>query len=170
MWGSIKPVTSNKNDTKSSIKPVTKTSNKNDTYKRKKDNKDISKQSLQLNEKDMGWKQYNENAHADDELPSIGDDGEIEKKTEKVKRTYKPVYAIFEEVLGKQPNNWGVNVVQQKCAENLFVERGVVAIKNALIFYKEHKDDEYCPQITSPYDLDSKWTKLATFKQKHGNQ
>lgn len=85
IWGSIKPVTSNKNDTESSIKPVTKTSNKNDTNKRKKDNKDISEQSSQLNEKDMGWKPYNENTHADD-IPSIGDDGEIVKTEEALKK------------------------------------------------------------------------------------
>lgn len=60
LWGSIKPVTSNKNDTKSSIKPVTKTSNKNDTYKRKKEKKDISEQSsgslIPLGNEDMTFK------------------------------------------------------------------------------------------------------------------
>lgn len=116
----------------------------------------------------MAWKKYNENEHSDD-IPSIGDDGDIETPKPKVKRNYKPVYSLFEEILGKQPNNWLVNKTQQQCAENLFTERGIGAIKNALYWYIDHKEEEFCPRISSPSDLDSKWTKLAEFKQKYGN-
>lgn len=116
----------------------------------------------------MGWQ--NKQSDNEDDLPVIGDDGEVETtKPVKVKRNYKPVFAVFEEVLGKHPGNWAVNTTQQRCAENLFTERGIPAIKNALTWYKEHKDQEFCPQISSPFDLDSKWTKLGEFKTKHGN-
>lgn len=113
---------------------------------------------------------WNKNSENDDDLPSIGEDGNItQEKLKKVKRNYKPVYSLFEEVLGKKPNNWLVNTTQQKCAENLFTERGISAVKNALQWYVDHKEEEYCPQISSPSDLDSKWTKLAEFKRKHGS-
>ncbi len=47
-------------------------------------------------QKDMGWKQYNENAHSDD-IPSIGDDGEIEKTEEKkLKEQNEKVTALIE--------------------------------------------------------------------------
>jgi phage replication O-like protein O len=114
----------------------------------------------------MGWKQYNENAHSDD-IPSIGDDGEIEKPKEKPKRHYKEVYELFK-TLGPIPLNWNVNTTQQKCAENLYTERGVENIKNALEYYKEHKGEEYLPEINSPHDLDTKWSKLYSFKKKNG--
>ncbi len=98
LWGSIKPVTSNKNDTKTSIKPVTKSSNKNDTYKRKKEKKDISEQSSPIkgnNNNDMGnWDRTSDN---DDDLPSINDDREIEDTDqEKLKKENAKVRSLME--------------------------------------------------------------------------
>lgn len=170
LWGSVKPVTSDKNDTGSSVKPVTETSDKNDTYKRKKERKKICEQSSQQvnnQKKHMAWQAK----HSDDDsdLPVVGEDGSIKREQPKVKRTYPEVYKLFDEVLERCPANWTVNTTQQKCAENLYTERGLKAIKTALLFYKENKDKEFCPQINSPSDLDAKWTKLATFKTKHGN-
>lgn len=163
LWDSVKPVTSDKNDTKSSVKLDTKSSVRNDTYKRKKDNKDISDKS----QKNMPWKKYNENDHSDD-VPSIdADSGEKVEEVTKPKRHYKEVYEIFR-VLGPVPLNWTVNTTEQKCADNLFTERGLEQIKNALLFYKEHKDEEYIPEINSPFDLDSKWKKLHSFKKRNG--
>lgn len=93
--------------------------------------------------------------------------GEVKPVGKPPKRQYKEVYDVFEEVLGKRPLNWTVNVTQQKAAENLVKERGLKAIRNALRFYLDHKDEEFCPQITSPADLDAKWSKLAGFKSKN---
>lgn len=64
-WGSIKLVTSNKNDTRTSIKPVTRTSNKNDTHKRKKENKYIL--AATAAKIDMGIRKYNENEHYEED-------------------------------------------------------------------------------------------------------
>lgn len=116
----------------------------------------------------MSWKKpYNENQHSDD-LPSIDmDSGEGVKPQEKKKRHYKEVYELFR-VLGPVPLNWTVNTTVQKCADNLYTERGLEQIKTALQFYLEHKHLEYIPEITSPYDLDSKWKKLLSFKKKNG--
>lgn len=173
-WTSNQKRTSSQNLTskqnlQDSSQNLTKTSSQNLTYKRKKQiTKEISKTGvLQINKKDMGWKN---NQGDEPDIPSIGDDGEIEKLKEKPKKHYKEIYTLFEEILGKDtPANWIVNKNQHIAAENLYTERGIKAVRNALQFYKEKKDEEFCPQITSPYDLDSKWTKLATFKSKHGN-
>lgn len=87
LWGSIKPVTSNKYDTKSSIKPVTKTSNKYDTYKRKKDNKDISGNEFPViignNRNNMGWK--DKRSENDEDLPAIDMDSRQEIETDESK-------------------------------------------------------------------------------------
>ena len=104
----------------------------------------------------------------------ISDDGDG-SLTEKKKPTTKKypnapdVRKIFLEVIGKCPANWRMNKTQLQACENLYTERGLKSIKNALRWYQEHKDMEYCPQVSAPYDLDSKWTKLATFKKKYGN-
>jgi hypothetical protein len=76
------------------------------------------------------------------------------------------VYLLFEEELGKLPKNWYMNTTQRQAAENLYTERGLETIGNALRWYNEHKSVAFCPQITSPYDLDSKWSKLNAFKKK----
>lgn len=130
-------------------------------------NKGEPSSQLENNQNDMAWQAK----HSDDDsdLPVVGEDGSIKKEQPKVKRTYPEVYKLFDEVLERCPANWIVNTTQQKCAENLYTERGLKAIKTALLFYKANKDKEFCPQINSPSDLDAKWTKLATFKTKHGN-
>ncbi len=137
------------------------------TKERKKLSKEKSDKSLPVSKKTMTWKKpYNED-NPTDYTPSIDlDTGEPTKQPVKQKRMFKEVYKVFEETLGKYPANWIVNTTQQKCADNLYTERGLKAIRNALEFYKTHKDEEFCPQVTQPSDLDAKWTKLATFKNK----
>jgi len=69
-------------------------------------------------------------------------------------------------IIGNVPANWKINTAQLKACENLYKERGLEKIESALEFYSETRDQEYCPQITTPFDLDSKWTKLGQFKLK----
>lgn len=117
--------------------------------------------------KDMSW-----NKQSDDYEEGYVDlDGDTSLIGEKKKPTRKypnapAVRKVFQEVLGKNPANWKVNATQLKSCENLFTERGLEKIRKALEFYQEHKEKEYCPQVPSPYDLDSKWTKLGEFKLK----
>lgn len=85
LWGSVKPVTSDKNDTGSSVKPVTETSDKNDTYKRKKERKKISEdESSVSNQKNMGWK--NKLSDNDDDLQVIDLDSRKVLETEESKQ------------------------------------------------------------------------------------
>lgn len=129
-----------------------------------KDSKDIIQNTLATNvaKKDMLWTPKRSDDDAD--LPIIGD----EEPVKKTKRDYLRVYKLFEEILGiKTPLNWLANTTQQKRAENLWMERGEKQIRSALRFYRDYKSEEFCPQITSPSDLDNKWEKLTVFKNKN---
>ena len=169
VWGSIKPVTSNKNDTKSSIKPVTKTSNRFDTHKRKKDNKDTSEEKssrLKDNKKDMAWKN---NQGDEPDLPDVDlDTGEIIKPKVKPKHICYTIYKLFEEITGIYPLNWNVNKSQRIACENLEKEHGIEQVKKALRYYMENKEEKWCPKILSPWDLDTKWKNLYNYKEEHG--
>jgi hypothetical protein len=93
---------------------------------------------------------------------------DVEEKPRKVKSTEAlEVFAIFGEVTGKNPLNWRTNKTQRQSAENLFQERGLEQVRQALEFHRETKDEHFCPTIHTPYDLDSKWSKLFEFKKKH---
>lgn len=127
--------------------------------------KKYSKRGLQVNKKNMF------NTKSDDYLEGeidldTGDLTPAEKPKTKKYPNAKPVFNIFKEVLGRYPKNWDVNKTQLRCAENLSTERGLVQIKKALLSYQERKDEKFCPQIHSPYDLDSKWTNLYKFVNK----
>jgi hypothetical protein len=74
------------------------------------------------------------------------------------------VRKLFEEIQGRNPANWKVNKTQLQACENLYTERGLESVKKALLFHEEYQDKEYCPKISSPYDLDTKWIKLGEFK------
>lgn len=116
---------------------------------------------------DMIW-----NKQAEDyEVGTVDLDGNgslaVEKKKDARKYPNAPaVRKVFQEVLGKNPANWRMNATQLKACENLYTERTVEKVRSALEFIKENEEKEYCPKISSPYDLDSKWTKLGEFKLK----
>ena len=74
----------------------------------------------------------------------------------------KEVFSLW----GSYPKNWLLNTSQLRAAENLYSERGIQEIKDALEWYEDVKDKPFCPQVVSPYDLDSKWDKLEAFNEK----
>lgn len=104
------------------------------------------------------------------------DDGEVDFLTGEIKTPPKTqtkkypnapaIRKVFQEVLGRNPSNWKLNRTQLQACENLFTERGVDKVRNALEFYLEIKGQEYTPVIDSPYDLDTKYEKLAALKRK----
>ncbi len=120
------------------------------------------------NKKDMAW-----NTPADDAEEGVIDydgDGSVKSTAPASKKKYPnalPVFKLFLQVLGTYPANWNMNKTQLQAAENLYTERGLDKVRNALEYYKENKDDKYCPQISQPSDLDSKYAKLSQFKNKH---
>ena len=45
----------------------------------------------------------------------------------------------------------------------------VPALREMVRLYNQYKEDTFCPTVTSPWDLDSKWMKLIEFKNKNVN-
>lgn len=116
--------------------------------------------------KDMGFNKY-----GDDYEEGVVNDDDLTVVEEKKPQTKKypnapAIRKIFQEVLGKNPANWKQNKNQLLACENLYTERGLDKVKNALLFAQENKDNKFCPIIHSPHCLDSKWTKLGEFKLK----
>lgn len=79
------------------------------------------------------------------------------------------VRKVFQDVLGRNPANWKTNKTQLQACENLYTERGLDKIKNALVYYKANEDADFIPEINSPYCLDSKWSKLGKHKLKNND-
>jgi phage replication O-like protein O len=116
------------------------------------------------NNQDMGW-----NNKSEDYEEGVVDyeSGELKEEKNKPARKYPNAPAVrklFQEILGVNPAHWNKNVTVLQSCENLFTERGIEKVRNALEFYKEHKDTEFCPVINSPTDLDRKYTNLSQFK------
>lgn len=89
-----------------------------------------------------------------------------EKEIKPSKAKYPNKKVVFS-LWGKYPRNWDINTSQCKAAENLFEERGIDQIKKALEFVTEYKDGEYFPEVLTPYDLDSKWKKIISWRDKY---
>lgn len=59
------------------------------------------------------------------------------------------------------------NKTQRDAVKGLLEAKGFKMVQNALGFYKEHKDEQFCPKgIVTPYDLSAKWDKLLEYKNK----
>ena len=135
-------------------------------YTKTKSEPNGSAQSDLPNKEENMWNTTSDD-FADEVSIDLDGDGTLEEKKPQTRKypNAPAVRKVFQEVLGKSPAAWKVNKNQLLACENLYTERGMKAIRNALLFSKEYKDKEYCPQISSPYDLDSKWTKLGEFKK-----
>lgn len=87
---------------------------------------------------------------------------EEEKPTKVSKAKYphsKEVFALF----GKYPLSWERDTTQLVSAEALYNERGVEEIKNALYWFKDVGHKEFCPQVSTPRKLDTKWEDFEKF-------
>jgi phage replication O-like protein O len=131
VWSSVKPVTSNKNDTRGSIKPVTKTSNKNDTYKRKKDisTKETSKETL------------------------------LDDKIDNMNNLIAEVIKAFEAVDPKNKNYYK-NKTQREACEFLIEQYGFQEVIMRVSFLRKAHAMDYFPVITTPVQLRDKWVSL----------
>jgi len=67
---------------------------------------------------------------------------------------------------GSFPASWAYNTTERRAAENLFRERGADKVILALLYYEKYKDEEMCPAILKPSDLDRKWENLRNFRDK----
>lgn len=92
---------------------------------------------------------------------------EEEKPTrEKADTSYRKVFELWGE---SYPISWRKDTNQIEAAKNILAEHTIEQAKMAVDYYqKQGKDDEFCPHILRPTDLDRKWANLRNYiKNKH---
>jgi len=113
------------------------------------------------------------NKNKEEDIIDFDGDGETQEAPRPQTKKYPnapTIRKIFQEVLGRNPAIWKMNKNQLQACENLYTERTPKSVRSALEYSKENSEEKYCPKISSPYDLDSKWTQLGEFKIKqNGN-
>lgn len=72
------------------------------------------------------------------------------------------VFALFK----GEKSGWGVNKIYRGSAQRLYENHGLEKIRLALKFFEENKDEQFCPQIHNPFDLEMKWDNLRSFRDK----
>lgn len=87
-----------------------------------------------------------------------------ETETSKPDRKDTSYLAVFQLWGAKYPLSWRANRTEIQAAKNVLAERGLKNAADALAFARKYFDDEYCPKIYSPCDLDRKWAKLAKYE------
>jgi len=110
--------------------------------------------------------QVSENLKSSDEEVvfdfDIDEDGNTLKK-KKMDTSYRKVFALF---WSNYPQSWNRNTTQIRAARALMKERGMDQVKKAIQYWHVHCEEPYCPDLSTPYDLDTKWDKLLKFKNK----
>ena len=96
-------------------------------------------------------------------------DTEKPKVIHKVKHPAYQVFQIFRDVTGYFPDYWSRNKTIRESADSLWKTKGPDQIRRALLYYMDNKSVPYCPEIITPFDLETKWKKLSIFKEKNGN-
>lgn len=104
-----------------------------------------------------------------DDIQSVAEEDTVPtRQLSKRGRTIAPtkdaleVFALFK----GDKSGWGVNKTYRLSAQRLFDSHGVEKIRKALDFYEENKDEQYCPSIFNPFDLEMKWDRLRAFRDK----
>lgn len=94
---------------------------------------------------------------------------DVEKRPPKVKHPAFEVFTVFRDVTGYFPAYWARNKTIRQSADSLHLDHGIDKIRRALLYYMENKDLPFCPEIVTPFDLETKWKKLSNFKKKNGD-
>jgi DNA-binding Lrp family transcriptional regulator len=107
----------------------------------------------------------NEDIGEDEYSTAIVDDNgnEINPTFRKKDTSYRVVFNAF---APDYPKSWERNTTQIKSAKALMAERGMEQVQKALDFYRKNCHRQFIPEISTPYDLDTKWEKLLAFKDK----
>lgn len=74
--------------------------------------------------------------------------------------SYREVFELW----GKYPKSWERNTTQIKAAKALKKEREWEQVKKAVQFYLDNSEKPFTPNVSTPYDLDTKWEKLLEYK------
>lgn len=100
------------------------------------------------------------------DVVAVGDDGEELQPRKKPVGKYPGADAVCA-LFAVRSKFWAVNTGIRAAASRLYAEKGLAKVQRALDFYEDNKDEQYCPRITNPIDLEEKWDKLFAFKQKN---
>lgn len=82
----------------------------------------------------------------------------------------KPKYPHAREAFAWFPDYeawWNMNTTQLKYGELTYV-RGEKAVRSILTFLQKNSGLEDCPEVTTPYDLETKWKKIEKFAKRNG--
>lgn len=111
-------------------------------------NKDITSKTSVLHESDLS-------------IEAVDDNGDpFTPKWGKKDTSYREVFELF----GAYPKSWERNTTQIKAAKAIKKERDWEQVKKAVQFYLDNSEKPFIPNVSTPYDLDTKWEKLLEYK------
>lgn len=106
---------------------------------------------------------------SEDEYSTVNVDDWGEEYTPHKKKKDTAYRAVFSTFSPKYPPSWDRNTTQIKAAQALLKERGMEQITKAIDYYNKNKHKQFIPELSTPWDLDTKWEKLLAFRNKeHG--
>ena len=113
-------------------------------------------------------KNYNENEHYSDGLPEIDSDSQETQVSPSRKNKNTPAIKSIFAVFADQParHAWGLREIERTSAQTLFDEYGLEEVKARYADCIKYRDDEMCPQITSPSSMLSKMANMENFMKK----
>jgi hypothetical protein len=126
--------------------------------------------SLKDNQEEMNWNKPSDN---DDGLPEIDIDSRQEIKAkivrpEKQRRISTEARLVFDLFGVDCYKRLHIRKQEAEAAEFLAEAHDLETLKRAVAYVEENRDNQFCPQIFSPYELRTKWPQLKAFKEKHG--
>lgn len=112
---------------------------------------------------------WNRKSDDDYDLPAIdADTGDILLETPKAKPTCYRVFKIFKIVYPNiDQGSWIKHKTIRGAAERLWDKKGKEKIINIMTFLKKNEENQFCPRVFSPYDLELKWDAILDFKKRN---
>jgi hypothetical protein len=100
----------------------------------------------------------------EEDIELCDEDGNPLNPKKKDTRRTKDKEAIFH-LFGKKREPWWIHKTQREAALRLFDMKGVDSVKKGLRLMKEHADDQYCPQASTPFEYEKKLPQLKRYLQ-----
>lgn len=78
--------------------------------------------------------------------------------------SYRKIYRLWQAGGQSYPSWWNVNPHIKGAAERLLKEKGEEKCRRAVNWWLDHKDEPFCPDLSTPKDLEEKWDKALNYK------
>jgi len=93
---------------------------------------------------------------------SLGElDVEKKKKESRVKDK-EAIYLLF----GNEKQPWWFHKQEKEAAIRLFDMKDFKQVKKAIQLAHKHREDPYCPEVNTPFQLEKKWDSLLSYKNR----